>query len=110
IRAAGAPLAFSSDWPVAPLDPMLGIQAAVTRKPLRDGLPEQAQTLDETLASYTRIGAFAEFAEHKKGMLAPGFLADVVVMDRDLEATDPEALGEAKPILTICDGRITHQA
>ncbi|MEZ5930944.1 MAG: amidohydrolase [Alphaproteobacteria bacterium] len=110
IRHTGIPLAFSSDWPVAPLDPMLGIQAAVTRKPLRDGLPEQAQTLDEALTSYTRIGAFAEFAEDKKGILKPGLFADVVVMDRDLEATDPEALSKAKPIFTICDGRVTYEA
>jgi hypothetical protein len=110
IRAAGIPLAFSSDWPVAPLDPMLGVEAAVTRKPLRDGLPEQAQTLLDTLASYTRIGAYAEFAEHAKGILKPGYLADVVVMDRDLEATDPKRLREAKPAVTICDGRITYEA
>lgn len=110
IRDAGIPLAFSSDWPVAPLDPMLSIQGAVTRTPPRAGLPEQAQTLEEALASYTRLGAYAEFAEHKKGMLKPGLLADVVIMDRDLEAIEPETLRDVKPILTICDGRITHEA
>ena len=110
IREAGAKLAFSSDWPVSPVDPMLSIQAAVTRKPLRPNLPDQAQTLHEALSSYTVEGAFAEFAEHDKGMLKPGMLADVVVLDRDLEATAPDMLREAKPVLTVGDGRPTYEA
>jgi hypothetical protein len=110
LRAQGARLTFSSDWPVSPLAPLLSIQAAVLRKPWRPGLPEQAQTLMEALASYTRDGAHAEFAEHRKGRLRAGMLADLVVLDADLERTEPAALHQVAPRLTVCDGRITYEA
>src|SRR6185312_17332208 len=83
---SGARLAFGSDWTVAPLDPMSGIYAAVTRRTL-DGknpegwVPEQKITLAEALKAYTWGPAFAVFQEKKRGTLAPGMLADVVVLD-----------------------------
>ena len=67
LREAGARMCFSSDWPVSPVDPLLSIQAALVRKPFRPGQPEQAQTLDQTLASYTSDNAWVEFAEDRKG-------------------------------------------
>jgi len=63
----------------------------------------------ETLESYTAGGAYAEFHEDRKGRLAPGMFADLVLMSADLEAIDPKNLGAIRPVMTICDGRITHK-
>jgi len=110
-----APLAFGSDWPVAPATPLEGIYAAVTRRTL-DGahpggwVPEQKITVEEALRAYTRGGAYASFTEGEKGSLEPGKLADVVVLDRDLLATAPEALADAHVVATIVGGRVVYQA
>jgi hypothetical protein len=101
---------FSSDWPVAPIDPMLSFKAAMTRKPLKPGVPDHRQALMQCIAGYTRDGAYTEFAEKRKGRLKTGMLADVVVMSHDLERMDPEALTEARAVTTIADGKITHAA
>jgi predicted amidohydrolase YtcJ len=67
-------------------------------------------TLAETLEAYTRNGAWVEFMEDRKGVLKPGYLADIVVLDNDIELVSSEAIGEIKPVLTICDGKISYQA
>lgn len=110
LKDAGAHIPFASDWPVAPIDPILGIKAALTRKPWADGDPDQRFTLMEALAAYTIEGAYAEFCEHEKGMIRPGYFADVVVLDADLETIDPEKLHMVKPQTVICGGRVTHSA
>jgi predicted amidohydrolase YtcJ len=116
LREAGVHLAFGSDWPVVSYDPMLGGFAALNRRPWLPGQPEHRQTLEETLAGYTREAAYAEFMENEKGQLKPGFLADLVLLDADLERTPPEALADAvtltphvKPVLTMVDGRIVFE-
>jgi predicted amidohydrolase YtcJ len=107
--ASGAHVCMGSDWPVAPLDPITGIAAAVLRETL-DGknphgwYPEQRVSLPNTLAGYTREAAYASFADDRMGLIAPGYLADLVVIDRDLFAIDPETLGQAKVLRTIVDG------
>jgi predicted amidohydrolase YtcJ len=112
---SGAVLAFGSDWTVAPLNPLTGIKAAVTRQTL-DGknpngwIPEQKITLDETLRAYTVGSAYAEFMETKKGTIAPGYLADIVVLDHDLYKIDPSEIDKAKVLLTITDGKVVHEA
>ena len=94
---AGAHLAFGTDWPIAPLDPMLGVAAAVTRRTL-DGKnpggwhPEQKISVAEALAAYTSGSARAAFAENDKGTLAPGKLADFVLLSDDPLAIAPEKL------------------
>jgi len=109
-----APLAFGSDWTVAPLDPMLGVYAAVTRRTL-DGrnpggwVPEQKITVGEALRAYTSGNAWATFNEQKWGTLAPGRFADVVVLDRDPFAVAPESLGTIKPRYTIVGGRVVYR-
>ncbi len=108
LREAGARLVFGTDWPVSPIDPMLAIEAAVTRTVWRPGMPSQAQTLEETLASYTRDGAWVERMEGRKGMLKSGMLADAVILDGDIETTAPHAIHAMKVATTICDGRIVH--
>ena len=109
-----APLAFGSDWTVAPLDPMLGVYAAVTRRTLDDKnprgwVPEQKITVGEALRAYTYANAWATFNEQKWGTLAPGRFADVVVLDRDPFAVAPESLGTIKPRFTLVGGKIVYR-
>jgi len=110
IKETGAHVVFASDWPVSPIDPIAGIQAAVMRKRWADDLPDQAFSLHEAIAGYTVEGAYAEFMEHRKGRLKTGYLADIVVLSGDIEAVAPEALHEVRPVATICGGRVTYQA
>ena len=109
LRDAGAAIAFSSDWPIAPLDPFLGMQAAMTARPLRQDCTSQAQSLMDTLHSFTTAGAYMEFREDRKGMLKEGYLADIVVLDADMEATPADRIATVKPNVTICDGRLTFE-
>ena len=111
----GVRLAFGSDWTVAPLDPMLGLYAAVTRATL-DGknpggwFPEQKLTLEEAIEAYTMGSAFAEFREKEKGSLTPGKLADVVVLDSDLFAMAQEKIKAAAVRYTIVGGKVVYAA
>ena len=110
---AGAILTFGSDWTVAPLDPIQGIYAALTRRTL-DGknpngwIPEQKITVEEALRAYTSSNAWAMFAEHEKGRIAPGMLADIVVVSDDLFTIPPEAIETVKVVTTIFDGKIIY--
>ena len=114
LQGSDAPLAFGSDWTVAPLDPMLGVYAAVTRRTL-DGknpggwVPEQKITVGEALRAYTYGNAWATFNEQKWGTLAVGRFADVVVLDRDPFAVPAESLGTIKPRFTLVGGRVVYQ-
>ena len=108
---AGVPLAFGTDWPVAPLDPMRTVYAAVTRRTL-DGahpegwVPEEKVTVEEALRAYTAGSAYAEFAEGEKGRLVPGQLADLVVLSEDPFEVPPERLEKIAPLMTMVGGRI----
>lgn len=110
---ADAPLAFGSDWTVAPLDPLLGVYAAVTRRTL-DGrnpagwIPDQKITVGEALRAYTYGNAWATFMEQKWGALAVGRYADIVVLDRDLFAVAPEAIGSVRVRYTIVGGKVVY--
>lgn len=107
---AGAEIVFATDWPVSPLDPMHCIECAMTRGLWKEGLKDQRLSLAETLAAYTRNGAWVEFMEDRKGMLKPGYLADIVVLSGNVEAADHANLAAIRPVTTMCDGRITYQA
>jgi predicted amidohydrolase YtcJ len=109
LREGKARLAFGSDWPVAPQDPMTGIHAALNRQPWRPDLSHQRQTLADTLAGYTRDAAYAEFQEHQKGQIKIGMLADLMLLSTDLFAVPAEAVDQVRPVLTICDGRIVYE-
>ncbi len=110
LREAGATIAFSSDWPVAPLNPFLGMQAAMTAVPMCADCPPQAQSLMDTLHGFTAAGAYMEFREDRKGTLKEGYFADVAVLDTDIEAAAKDQIVAIRPQVTICDGRITFEA
>jgi predicted amidohydrolase YtcJ len=111
---AGAKLTFGSDWTVAPLDPRVGLEAALTRQTL-DGrnpegwVPEEKITLEEALRAYTSANAYAVFAESSRGMLKPGYRADLVVFDRDLSKVAPGRIHEAVVKATVAGGRVVFQ-
>jgi len=107
--AAGAKVAFASDWPVADINPFRGIQAAVTRQAY-DGAGDQRLGLMETLKAYTLGGAYAEHTEDRKGMLKPGYLADLVILSGDIETVPPDRIGTLTAAATICGGRVVWEA
>jgi predicted amidohydrolase YtcJ len=112
---SGAVLAFGSDWTVAPLDPILGIYAATTRRTL-DGknpggwIPEQKITVEEAVRAYTVGSAYAEFQENVKGSVTPGKLADLVILSQDIFKIDPVEIEKVKVTMTIMGGRVVYEA
>jgi predicted amidohydrolase YtcJ len=110
----GVRMAFGSDWPVAPLDPMLGLDAAVNRQTL-DGkhpggwFPEQKVTLAQAIRAYTLDAAYAAFMEDRTGSLTPGKYADLVVLDTDLFAVPADRIKDAKVDLTMLAGRVVYE-
>jgi len=111
----GVRLAFGTDWNVAPLNPMLGLYAAVTRATLDgknpDGwFPEQKLSLAEAVEAYTMGSAYAEFQEKDKGSITPGKLADMVLLSDDVFAIDPVKIREVKILTTWVGGQIVWDA
>jgi hypothetical protein len=111
---SGAALALGTDWTVAPLDPMLTIEAAVTRRTL-DGKhsggwqPEQRISVEEAVRAYTAGSARAEFTESEKGSIVAGRLADLVLLDRNIFEMAPEEIHCARVALTMVDGRVVWE-
>jgi hypothetical protein len=112
---AKAVLAFGSDWDVAPLSPLEGIGAAVTRR-TTDGqnpggwFPEQKITVEEALAAYTSSAAHAGFEEGEKGTLAAGRLADFVVLSADPLSVEPEEIEHIQVEATVVGGRVVFES
>jgi predicted amidohydrolase YtcJ len=111
----GVKVSFGSDWPVAPVNPLMGIYAAVTRRTLDDKnpdgwIPEQKITVEQAIKCYTINNAFASFEENIKGSIEPGKLADFVILDQDILTIDPVKIKDTKVIMTILDGEIIYQA
>ncbi|HVP42901.1 MAG TPA: amidohydrolase, partial [Terriglobales bacterium] len=109
--AQGVRLAFGTDFAVEPMNPFRGLYAAVTRLS-EDGkssyYPEQKLTIDEAIEAYTVGSAYAEFAERDKGRLAPGMLADFIVLDRDITKTPPAQLLRTKVLETYLGGKSVY--
>ncbi|HYM06613.1 MAG TPA: amidohydrolase [Terriglobales bacterium] len=111
----GVRLAFGTDWNVAPLNPMLGLYAAVTRATL-DGknpngwFPEQKLTVAEAVEAYTMGSAYAEFQENDKGSITPGKLADMVLLSDDIFSIDPVKIRDVKVLSTCVGGKIVWDA
>ncbi len=113
--AAGAVQAFGSDWPVFGNEPLAAIYCAVTRttpegSPAGGWYPENRITVEAALRHYTRDAAYASFDEDAKGVLAPGKLADLVVLSDDILSIAPERIGKAKVVLTVIGGRDSYRA
>ncbi|MEX0746575.1 MAG: amidohydrolase [Rhodothermales bacterium] len=114
LQDAGARLTFGSDWTVAPLSPIEGIYAAVTRR-TTDGLnPDgwvkgQKISIEDALGAYTAANAFAGFQEDRLGMIKPGYLADFVVLSENLFEIPPEEIINVNVIATIVDGRVMYE-
>jgi predicted amidohydrolase YtcJ len=108
----GVPLAFGTDYPVEPINPFRGIYAAVTRKNeagTREYHPEQKLTIQQALAAYTTGSAYAQFAEAEKGTLAPGMLADFVVLDRDLTKVAASEILKTQVLRTVVGGKVVYE-
>ena len=109
----GIPLAFGTDYPVEPITPFRGIYAAVTRKNeagTKEYFPEQKLTIEQAIAAYTTGSAYAQFAEKDKGTLAPGMLADFVVLDRDLTKVAPPEILKTRVLRTVVGGKTVYEA
>lgn len=106
--AHGIVAAASSDAPVVPVDPLIGIQTMVTRKDRlgEDAWAEERVSVEEAIRAYTVNAAYASFAERNRGRLAPGMVGDITIFDQDLRAMDPDHLIEARADITIADGRV----
>jgi len=111
---AGARIAFGTDWYVEPLNPMLGLYAAVTRQ-FTDGtppggwFPEERISLEQAVSFYTLGSAYAEFAEARKGSIETGKLADLVVLSSNIFETAPREILTTVPILTVVGGRVVYE-
>jgi predicted amidohydrolase YtcJ len=111
---SGAVLAFGSDSPVAPLNPLYGVYAAVTRRTLDDKnpngwLPEQKISVEETVKAFTWGSAYAEFQETVKGTIEEGKLADFVILSDDIFSFDPVKIRDVTVVLTVVDGKVAYQ-
>jgi hypothetical protein len=113
LNHGAATLAFGTDYPVEPVAPFRGLYAAVTRRS-EDGkqeyFPEQRLTMEQAIAAYTVGSAYAEFAEKDKGLLAPGMLADFVVLDRDLTAVPAAQILKTVVLRTVVGGKTVYEA
>jgi predicted amidohydrolase YtcJ len=111
---AGVQIAFGTDWYVEPLDPMLGLYAAVTRQfpdgtPPDGWFPEERLDLNRAIEFYTLGSAYAEFAEDRKGSITAGKLADLVVLSKDLFSIPAREILTTTPVLTIVGGRVVFE-
>jgi predicted amidohydrolase YtcJ len=110
---SGAVVAFGSDWPVAPLVPLTGIYAAVTRRTI-DGknpngwMPQEKVTVAQAVRAYTYNTAYAEGEETLKGSIQPGQLADIIVLSRDIFQIDPSEIEKVRVDLTLLGGAVVY--
>jgi predicted amidohydrolase YtcJ len=111
---AGATVAFGSDWTVAPLDPVVGIDAAVTRRTL-DGanpngwIPQERISLEESLLAYTSAAARSGYMEERVGTIEPGKLADLAVLSENIFLMDEKELGSVRVDLTVVEGEVVYE-
>jgi predicted amidohydrolase YtcJ len=110
----GVRLAFGTDYPVESINPLRGIYACVTRQlpdrtPRRGWQPQEKLRAKDCLRAYTVGSAYAEFEEQRKGVIAPGMLADIVVYPMDLSEISPREIMKTPVVMTIVGGRIVYQ-
>jgi predicted amidohydrolase YtcJ len=110
---AGVNVCFGTDWYVAPLNPLLGLYAAVTRRTLDDKnlngwIPEQKISIEDAIKCYTLNSAYAGFEENIKGSIEVGKLADLIVLSEDILTIDPVNIKDAQVLMTVFDGKIIY--
>jgi predicted amidohydrolase YtcJ len=116
MKAFGVPLAFGTDWPVEPINPYLGLYAAVTRQsadaadPPGGWWPEERLSIQDAIRFYTAGSAYASFEEREKGQIAVGMLADMVVHTRDLLTIPPEEILQTAAAMTVFNGEVVYEA
>ncbi|MGH9845250.1 MAG: amidohydrolase, partial [Blastocatellia bacterium] len=109
---SGARLVYSSDWPASiALDPIRGLHNAVNRRtidgqPPKGWIPQQRISLSDALRAYTQMGAVASYEEMIKGRIAPGMLADLVVLSQDLFKVEPAKIFQTRVAMTVFDGKV----
>ena len=113
LLSSGAVVAFGTDWPVAPLNPLFGIYAAVTRRTVDgknpDGwIPEEKISVEDAIKCYTLNAAYASFEEKIKGSIEIGKLADFVVLSDDILTIDPVKIKDVLVEMTVFDGEIVY--
>jgi predicted amidohydrolase YtcJ len=106
---------FGTDWPVEPINPYLGLYAAVARQstdgqPIGGWWPEERITIADAIRNYTAESAYASFEERDKGQIAPHMLADLTVHTRDLLTIPPAEILQTEAAITILGGRIVYEA
>ena len=111
---AGVKICFGTDWYVAPLNPLLGLYAAVTRRTLDDKnpdgwIPEQKISVEDAIKCYTINSAYASFEENTKGSIEVGKLADLIVLSDDILTIDPVKIKDAKVVMTVFDGKVIYR-
>ena len=114
LRSHGVRVPFGTDWPVEPINPYLGLYAAVTRQstdgaPAGGWWPQERLTIADAIRCYTTEPAYASFEENEKGQLKPGMLADMVVHSRDLLTIKPAEILQTEAMMTIFDGKIVYE-
>ena len=115
LEKSGAHLAFGTDYPVESVNPLRGLYACVTRElpgggPAGGWQPQEKLPIETCIREYTAGAAYAEFEETRKGKLAPGMLADIVVFPSDITRLAPRDLINAKVSMTIAGGRLVYDA
>jgi predicted amidohydrolase YtcJ len=104
-------VAFGTDYPVESIDPFRGLYSAITRQNEAGTMtyePQEKITLNQAIYAYTQASAFAEFEEKTKGILAAGYLADFVVLDRDITKATPQELLHTQVLETIVNGEVVY--
>ncbi len=114
MRSFGVRVAFGTDWPVEPINPYLGLYAAVTRRsvegdPAGGWWPQERLSIADAIRCYTSESAYASYEEKEKGQLKPGLLADMTVHSRDLLAIKPEEILQTEAVMTILGGRVVYE-
>ena len=110
----GVHVPFGTDWPVEPINPYLGLYAAVTRQstegdPAGGWWPEERLSIEDAIRNYTAESAYASFEEREKGQVVKGMLADLVVHSRDLLAIAPSEILQTEADITVFDGRVVYE-
>jgi predicted amidohydrolase YtcJ len=109
----GVTLAFGTDYPVESISPFRGLYAAITRQNVEGTQtfePQEKLTINQAIFAYTQASAFAEFREKTKGRLEPGYLADMVVLDRDITKVSPQEVLHMQVLRTVVGGKTVYQA